>query len=96
MPGCGTRRYENISENTIEAILASLRSRGATTEGANPWFVDMPNFGVKLLGVWDASTLILSITVQETGWFVPCQAVWSNIDGLITALNKKESKPETA
>ncbi|HTG01502.1 MAG TPA: hypothetical protein VK654_13060 [Nitrospirota bacterium] len=96
MPGCGTRQFENISQNTIDAILDSLRSKGATTEGNNPWTVDMPNFGVKMLGEWNADTKVLSITVQETGWFVPCQAVWSNIDGLITALNARNAKTETA
>ena len=96
MPGCGTRQFENISQTTIDAILASLRSKGATTEGSNPWNVDMPNFGVKMLGEWNAETKTLSITVQETGWFVPCQAVWSNVVGLITALVEKEAKAKTA
>jgi hypothetical protein len=96
MPGCGTRQFENVSQTTIDAIFTSLRSKGATVEGSNPWNVDMSNFGVKMLGEWDADKQVLTITVQETGWFVPCQAVWSNVEGLITALVKKEAKPDVA
>jgi hypothetical protein len=96
MAGCGMRQYEDISQNTIDAMLVYLRSKGAATTGANPWTVEMSDFGVKLVGAWDADTMTLNITVEEVGWLVPCQAVWSTIDSMIAALRSKNIQPETA
>jgi hypothetical protein len=102
MEGSGTRFYKNIFRHEVDTILKELQKHGATVTGDNPWYVDTIQAGVKLKGQWIEKTLILSITITESNWYVPSSKIWAKIDdwmsGLkgmsdqLTAVNISQSK----
>lgn len=81
---CGSHSYPNITKSKTDAIVAQLRANGATVTGEAPqWNVDTHRNGVKLCGFWDAGAMVLTVTVTDMDWYVPCSKVWENIDPLM-------------
>jgi hypothetical protein len=86
MPDTGTRSYDNIKRSQVDEMFNALISRGSKVSGNNPWDIDTDRHGVRLRGEWNEATLVLSITVLDTAWYVPREAVWDNIDSLMRRL----------
>lgn len=84
MKGFGTRYYTNIFRQEVDTILKELQKNCTTITGDNPWYVDTLQAGVKLKGEWIEKTLILSVTITDRDWYVPCSTIWARIDGLIS------------
>ena len=78
-----THKFENISKAKVDEILRELAGHGSTITGDNPWAVVTNNHGVTLLGEWNETDSVLSITVTAADWYVPYKTVWENIDSLM-------------
>jgi hypothetical protein len=86
MPDNGTRSYDGINRSQVDEIFNALISRGSKVSGNNPWEIDTDKHGVRLRGIWNEATLVLSITVLDAAWYVPREAVWEKIDSLMRRL----------
>ncbi len=96
MAGCGSRNYENISREKIEIMINELVSGGYVITGKNPWHIDARQHGIQLRGEWNEAALTVTITVTDTGWYVPCDVVWSAIDSLMSQIRDQGRELETA
>ena len=95
MPGCGTREYRNISKMTIDKMLADAASQGAVITGVNPWNIQTRLHGITLQGRWNEADTSLSVSVIDVNWYVPCTAVWENIDTLLAGpVEQKNNRVE--
>jgi hypothetical protein len=86
MKGCETRYYTNIFRHEVDTILKELQKNCATITGDNPWYVDTLQAGVKLKGEWIEKTLILSITITNSDWYVPSSTIWAKIGDLMSGI----------
>jgi len=82
--------YDNIDRSKVEAILRALTADGARISGNNPWSVDTGHHGVMLQGLWDETSMVLSITVTNAAWYVPRASVWENIDSLMRKVEDEQ------
>jgi hypothetical protein len=82
----GSRNYDNIDREKVEAILKALSEHGSQVTGNNPWTVDTGKHGVVLKGEWDEESLTLTIALAHAGWYVPRKKVWEHIDSLMRQL----------
>ena len=83
MPCGDPHIYNNINQEKITRIIATLTSNGANISGSNPWAVNTNNYGVKLLGTWDQPSSTLSVEVTDKNFLVPCNKIWENLDPMI-------------
>ena len=81
---CGRHLYVNITQSKVSAIIAQLKASGASVTGESPqWIVDTHQSGVVLCGCWDKDASVLTVTVLNKSWYVPCTSIWERIDSLM-------------
>ncbi len=85
----GSRTFENITKDGVDAILKGLADAGSLVTGANPWDVDTRSHGVHLRGAWNEKSAELTITVTGADWYVPRQKIWENIESLLQTVRRK-------
>lgn len=92
---CGSRTYQNVGANTIDAIIAGLTRGGATITGNNPWTVDTHKSDVVLRGTWDAAAKTLQVAVTDSAWYAPCGNVWGELEMQIMPIIAANQAPVT-
>lgn len=83
--------YKNIDQLKVNEIIEALKNNGATISGNNPWNVDLHSHGVKLQGSWNSAGNTMTIAVTDKSWYVPCSAIWSKIDELMSHISSVNS-----
>ena len=90
MPCGDPHHYSNINSDKINLIIGTLKKNGASVQGENPWMVDTNNFGIKLVGTWDAASERLSVEVTDKSFFVPCNKIWEQLDPMIQKISQSD------
>jgi hypothetical protein len=80
---CGARAY-TLTSAQLAAMLAQIQTSSATVTGTNPWLVDTHQSGVTLSASYDTNTQLLTLTVTDSAFYVPCSTVWSQLESYIT------------
>ncbi|MBF0540065.1 MAG: hypothetical protein HQK91_01260 [Nitrospirae bacterium] len=80
--------YGGISKPKMEEIILELKNNGCSITGANPWNVDVHQFGIKLKGTWSGDTgKNLTVEVTDKSFLVPCSMIWDKIDPIMKHIN---------
>lgn len=90
---CEAHTYQGITPYKIGLIRQRLIGEGATITGDNPWDADMHSAGVVLHAAWAEATRVLVVTITDKSWYASCNAVWSEVDKQIAAV---QAMPEPA
>jgi hypothetical protein len=77
---CTRHSYVGVTAQKKDAIMAKLRADGMTVTGNNPWSIDPNKHGVKLRAIWDPDARVLNVIVVDKYFYVPCDAIWAEID----------------
>lgn len=77
---CTRHSYSGVTAQKRDAIMAKLRADGMTVTGNNPWNIDPNKHGVKLRAIWDPDVHMLDVIVIDKSFYVPCDAIWAEID----------------
>ncbi len=77
---CGIHAFGNMTKEKMDQLVFQLRRQGATILAEKPLIVTGFNHGVVLEGEWDEVRNILSISIRDKNWYVPCFKVWDEVD----------------
>jgi len=80
---CGAHSYLGYDQARVDKVLATIRDKGMTVNGSNPWEVDSHRHGVKLRGAFDTKSGEFSIVVTDKDFYVPCGKIWEMLDPIL-------------